>query len=178
MNNQNHVRIIEVVQYNEEWIKDYLEESEKLKHILGDEIKQIYHIGSTAIPGISAKPVIDILIEVNNIKNIDNYNYEMKEFGYISKGEFGIDGRRFFLKGLHNRTHHLHIFETTNPEIRKHLNFRDYMISHPKIAKQYEKLKKDLAIKFRYDIEGYCNGKDEFIIDVNKKAEEWLRYKD
>lgn len=85
---------------------------------------------------------IDILIEVNNIKNIDGYNDEMDKLGYISKGELGIEGRRFFLKGLYNRTHHLHVFEIGNSEIKKHLNFRDYMISHPKIAQQYDELKR------------------------------------
>ena len=172
---QNQVRIIKVVPYNSDWIKDYVKESEQIKNILGDEIIKSYHIGSTAIPGIYAKPIIDILIEVNDIKNIDNYNDEMNKLGYISKGEFGIEGRRFFLKGIYNRTHHLHIFETGNPEIRKHLNFKDYMISHPETAKQYEKLKKDLSIKFRYDNEGYCKGKDEFIRDIDKQAEEWFK---
>lgn len=177
MSEQNQVRIIKVVPYNSDWEKEYVKESVKIQGILGDEMIEIHHIGSTAIPGIYAKPVIDILIEVKDIKNVDIYNGEMNKLGYISKGEFGIEGRRFFLKGLYNRTHHLHIFEIRNPEIRKHLNFRDYMISHPKIAKQYEKLKKDLSIKFRHDNEGYCNGKDEFIKDIDKKAEEWFKGK-
>jgi GrpB-like predicted nucleotidyltransferase (UPF0157 family) len=177
MSEQNQVRIMEVVPYNPDWEKEYLKESKIIQNILGDEMIKIHHIGSTAIQSIYAKPVIDILIEVNDIKNIDNYNDEMNKIGYIPKGEFGIKGRRFFLKGLYNRTHHVHIFETKNQEIRKHLNFRDYMIAHPKVAKQYEKLKKELSTNFRYDNEGYCNGKDEFIKDIDRKAEEWFKTK-
>ena len=155
-------------------LKTYLIIYLKIKNILGDEIINIFHIGSTAIPGIYAKPIIDILIEVNDIEKIDKYNDEFNKLGYVSKGEFGIEGRRFFLKGIYNRTHHLHIFETNNPEIRKHLNFRDYMISHSEMAEQYEKLKMELSIKFRYDNEGYCKGKEEFIRDIDKKAQDWF----
>ena len=173
MRKQNHVRIIEVVPYDPNWKKKYIEESSKIQDILNNEIVGIFHIGSTAIPGIHAKPVIDILIEVKDIENIDKYNEKLHELGYISKGEFGIEGRRFFLKGPYDRTHHLHIFEKGDPEIIKHLNFRDYMIYHPETAKDYEKLKKDLSLKFRYDNEGYCNGKDEFIKDIDKKVKEW-----
>ncbi len=171
------IRIIEVVAYNLNWKKEYTEESVKIQNILGKEIIKMHHIGSTAIPGIYAKPVIDILIEVKDIENIDEYNHEMNKLGYIPKGEFGIKGRRFFLKGLYERTNHLHVFQTGDEEIQKHLNFRDYMISHPKIAKEYEALKKDLAVKFRHDNEGYCSGKDEFIKDIDKKAKEWFGIK-
>ncbi|KOA19416.1 dephospho-CoA kinase/protein folding accessory domain-containing protein [Clostridium homopropionicum DSM 5847] len=175
MSTQSEIRTIEVVPYNLNWVKKYLDEAEKVKKIMADELVKIHHIGSTAIPGISAKPVIDILVEVKNIRDVDNYNEEMKEIGYIPKGEYGIEGRKFFLKGEINRTHHVHVFEMGNSEIKRHLNFRDYMISHPEEAKSYSELKKELAIKFIHDIDGYCNGKDGFIKEIDKKAEEWAK---
>ncbi|WBW96973.1 GrpB family protein [Oceanirhabdus sp. W0125-5] len=173
MNEGRLVRIMEVVPYNSKWKDDYINECEKIQSIMGEEILNIHHIGSTAISGIYAKPVIDILIEVKNIINIDKYNEGMIKLGYIPKGEHGIKNRRFFLKGEYNRTHHVHIFETENPEIKRHLDFRDYMIAHPEDAKCYEELKKELSIKFRYDNNGYCEGKNAFINKIDKKAKEW-----
>ena len=175
MNEQNQVRIMEVVPYSPNWKEEFLSESEKISNIMKNEIINIYHIGSTAIPGIFAKPVIDILVEVKNINYIDNYNNEMERLGYIPRGEAGIEGRRYFLKGLYKRTHHVHIFETGNPEIKKHIDFRDYMVSHSEDAKRYEELKKELARKFRFDSTSYVAGKDSFIKDIDKKAAEWAK---
>lgn len=175
MDKQKQIRIIEVVPHNSQWEDEYRKEAKIICSIMGNEIVEIHHIGSTSIPNIYAKPVIDILIGVKCIKNVDKYNKEMEKLGYIAKGECGIAGRKFFLKGLYNRTDHIHIFQTGNPEIKRHLNFRDYMIAHPKEAKHYEELKKELAIKFRYDSEGYCNGKNVFIKDIDNKAEKWAK---
>lgn len=175
MSEQNKVRVIEVVEYNSSWQEKFIKESKLVYDIICNEILKIHHIGSTSIPGIYAKPVIDILIEVKDITNIDRYNDELNKLGYISQGEYGIEGRRFFLKGLYHRTHHIHIFETGNSEIERHLNFRDYMIEHQEDANHYAKLKRELAIKFRYNIEGYCDGKNTYIKEIDKKAYEWSK---
>jgi len=172
---KSNVRIIEVVEYNLDWEVEFIKESKSIYDIMGKEILKIHHIGSTSIPGIVAKPIIDILVEVRNIENIDLYNESLENRGYIAKGEYGIENRRFFLKGVYNRTHHIHVFETGNSEIKRHTNFRDYMIEHPEDAKQYGELKKELATKFKYDNEGYCNGKDTFIKKIDKKAYEWIK---
>lgn len=174
----NNIRTIEVVEYDEKWNQMYLAEAKKIKEILKEEIINIYHIGSTSIPNMDAKPVIDIMIEVKNINNIDKYNDKMSEINYIAKGEYGIEGRRFFLKGLYKRTHHVHIFQKNNKEIKRHINFRDYMISNQKEAIEYSTLKKKLAVEFRHDIDGYCKGKDLFIKNIDKKAKIWSENKD
>lgn len=88
-------RRIEVVSYNSNWKGMYKEESEKIKNILNDIIIDIHHIGSTAIPGIKAKPIIDILIEVKDIEGVDQYNHKMKELGYEAMGGYGIPKRIF-----------------------------------------------------------------------------------
>ncbi len=96
----------------------YNREVRALKVVFNKEILKIHHIGSTAIPGISAKPIIDILIEVHKIDKIDDYNTKMSEQGYIPKGESGISKRRLFIKGSEEfRTFHVHIFEKKNPKI-------------------------------------------------------------
>lgn len=175
MSEKKQVRTMEVVPYDSKWKEKYLKESEKIANLMKDEIVDIHHIGSTSIPGIYAKPVIDILVEVKDINSVDKYNNNMEELGYKAVGEGGIEGRRYFFKGLYKRTHHVHVFEIGNPEIKKHLNFRDYMIAHPEEAKAYEQLKKELSIKFRYDSKGYCDGKDSFIKDIDRKADKWSK---
>ncbi|MCY6372684.1 GrpB family protein [Clostridium ganghwense] len=172
-NNESKIRVIKVIPYNSKWIDEFKTESENILKIMENDIVKIHHIGSTSIPRMSAKSVIDILIEINNIKNVDKYNNAMKSIGYEVMGEYGIIGRRFFLKGIYNRTHHVHIFQVGNPEIKRHLNFRDYMTVHPKEAEKYSKLKQELALEFPNDINGYCNGKDKFIKEIDFKAEVW-----
>jgi GrpB-like predicted nucleotidyltransferase (UPF0157 family) len=157
-------RKIEVLAYNPGWVKMFEAEKISLEKLLGDQVVQIHHIGSTAIPGLAAKPIIDVLVEVQNIEKIDEFNEEMKKQSYLPQGDFGISGRRFFIKGTKiHRTHHIHIFQTGNPEIQKHLNFRGYMRQNPEEAVRYAKLKQDLARRFPHDIEKYMAGKNAYI---------------
>ncbi len=168
------VRKIKVVPHDPNWPELFQAEADKLIGILGQEIVAIHHIGSTVIPNISAKPIVDILVTVHDIEKIDQFGEEMIELGYRPQGEFGIPGRRFFIKGSDaNRTHHAHIFQTGNPEIERHLNFRDYLIAHPEEAQTYSRLKHELTRKFSEDIESYMEGKDGFIKEVEKRAKAW-----
>lgn len=168
-------RKIEVIAYDPDWPIRFSEESEVIRSILGNELIAIHHIGSTAIPGIYAKPIIDILPVVREIEHVDNYNPRFVVEGYEPMGEFGLPGRRYFKKGGDNRTHHLHIYQVDNPEIDRHLAFRDYMIAHPEEALVYANLKRDLAEKYSTDIDAYCDGKDEFVKERERRALEWKR---
>ncbi len=168
------LRKIEVVPHSPNWSKLFEVEAEKISTLWSQEVIAIYHIGSTAILKISAKPIIDMLVEVRDIKKIDDFNSGMTELGYEPKGEFGIPRRRFFIKGDDiTRSHHVHTFQTGNPEIERHLNFRDYLIAHPEEAQAYSCLKEELAKQFPADIEGYMAGKDKFIKEIDRKAEAW-----
>jgi len=170
------IRRIEVIPHDPNWSKLFQTEADNLTAVLGQEILAIHHIGSTAIPGIHAKPIVDILVEVRDIKRIDKFNAEMIEQRYRPKGEFGIPDRRFFIKGDDaQRTHHVHAFQAGNPEIERHLNFRDYLIAHPEEAQAYSRLKQELALKFPEDIESYMESKSGFIKEVDKKAKTWKR---
>jgi GrpB-like predicted nucleotidyltransferase (UPF0157 family) len=154
-------RIIEVVPYDPVWSKDYLIEAIKLKTALGDNFVDIHHIGSTAVPGLAAKPVLDILPVVKNILGIQTEKLE--DLGYTARGEMGMPFRRFFNKGEPQRTHHLHVWEQDSPEIQKHLLFRDYLRAHPEVAKEYAAMKIELAHKFNRDRANYIASKDDFI---------------
>ncbi|MBF2028290.1 MAG: GrpB family protein [Oscillatoriales cyanobacterium C42_A2020_001] len=166
---------VEVISPDPAWQEEFQKESQQLAWAMGENIVAIHHIGSTAIPGIYAKPVIDFLIEVKSIVKTDEQNGAMTTIGYEAMGEFGLPGRRYFRKKLSPeiRTHNVHTYEVGSPEITRHLAFRDYMIAHPDDAQQYSELKRQLAKQYPHDIEGYMDGKDEFVKMMQKKAMIW-----
>lgn len=142
---------------------------------LGDLLLAIHHIGSTAIPGIHAKPIIDMLVAVSDVLLLDGKVRQLEVLGYEAMGEFGIAGRRFFRKNDHdgNRTHHVHVFQAASPQIERHLAFRDFMRAHPNYANQYDALKLHLATLYPTDIASYMDGKDEFIREMDARAALW-----
>lgn len=169
------MRKVEVVPHNPKWRDAFEVESKYITDVLGGSCVAIHHIGSTAIPGIYAKPIIDMLVEVQDITKVDEQNSGMKSLGYEVMGEYGIPGRRYFRKDSKEgvRTHHIHIFEVGSPQIARHLAFRDYMIAHPEAAQKYSELKRDLAGKYPYSIDEYMDGKDSFIKQIDRKAACW-----
>ena len=111
-----------------------------------------------------------MIMEVENIERVDGWNERFIELGYIVKGENGISRRRYFIHGTEEkRSYHLHVFEKGNPEIVRHLAFRDYMMAHCEEAETYATLKKELAEKYTYDGALYTEGKNEFVRNVDEK---------
>jgi GrpB-like predicted nucleotidyltransferase (UPF0157 family) len=163
-------RRIEVVPYNINWPKQFAEEAARVKRALGDNCIQVHHIGSTSVPGLAAKPVIDLIPVVLDIRKVDSANEAMRVLGYEAKGEYGIPFRRYFQKGNELRTHHAHVFEQGNSEIERHLKFADWMRTHSEDRDAYAGLKQDLARQFPYDIDAYCLGKEDFISAIDKKT--------
>ena len=167
-------RKIVVVPYDPSWYERYRREAMKITEIMGEQAVSIHHIGSTSIPNMKAKPIIDILVEVKNLETMDELNDNMMKEGYLPKGEHGIPGRRYFVKSVGaTRTHHVHMFQTGNPEIERHLVFRDYLITHPEEAQAYGRLKEALAQRFPEDGLSYTTEKDEFIKRIEHKAKAW-----
>lgn len=172
----NMARVIEVVDYDPQWRKHYRDESRQIREILGGNCRAIYHIGSTSVPGLAAKPIIDMMAAVDDLDRVDEKNAEFERLGYECMGEFGIPGRRFFKKGGDQRTHHLHIFQKDNrQDIERHLAVRDYLACHTAAANEYAALKKRLAEEYRYDNDGYCDGKEEFVRELEQKALAWQK---
>ena len=162
-----------MVSYDPAWIQLFQDEAEQIKQIFGEEVIGIHHIGSTAIPGIHAKPVLDLMPVVKEISHVDRFNPAMEQLGYVAMGENGIAGRRFFQKGGDERTHHVHMFAVGDDEITRHLAFRDFMIAHPAEAERYSVLKQRLAAAYPYEMNGYIEGKDSFIREMDRRAKEW-----
>ncbi len=168
------LRKTEIVAWTEEWNKIYFLEEKILKGIMKEQLLTIFHIGSTSIPTIGfAKPIIDILITVKDIKRVDLYNSEMVKLGYEPHGENGIVGRRYFTKGKEKRTHHVHIFQAGNESISTHLNFKEYLLNNPLEAKKYGDIKINLKKQFPTDHYKYQEEKQQFAGELAAKANKW-----
>ena len=162
---------ITVLNYDPEWPLKYERERKAIAEILDGNGISIYHIGSTSVPGLAAKPIIDMMAVVRSLEKVDDARGKFSELGYEYLGEFGIAGRRYFRKGGDERTHQIHIFQADDwNNIGRHLAFRDYMRAHEKERAEYAKIKTALAQRFPYDIDGYCDGKDAFVREMEKRA--------
>ena len=169
---------IVVTAYSPEWAAEFERESEMIKNILKDNCVAVHHIGSTAVAGLKAKPIIDMMPIVADLRKVDELASEFEKIGYEYLGEFGIAGRRYLRKGGAERTHQIHIFEATNQaDIERHLAVRDYLRTHNEAAEEYGNLKEKLAREFPYDIDAYCDGKEEFVKKLEKTALEWKKRK-
>lgn len=167
------MRRIEVKAYDQEWSSLYEREIGVIKRILGSNLLSIHHIGSTAVPGLQAKPIIDIMPVVKDIDEVDKCNEAMIEAGYHPRGENGIIGRRYFHKGKDNRTHHMHIYEKGSKDITRQLAFRDYLRAHPHRAAAYGSLKMELAKQYPFNVDAYIQGKSELVLEIEKEALQW-----
>lgn len=157
------MRILTVVDYNPQWPLLFEQESQQLRPVLGNTLVRIHHIGSTSVPGLMAKPVIDILLEVTSLAALDRKNSAMVDLGYTARGENGITNRRYFTKGGHQRSHQIHAFVCGDRQIIKHLLFRDYLITHPGVAEQYARIKQTALLLAGNDAQRYSAFKASFI---------------
>jgi GrpB-like predicted nucleotidyltransferase (UPF0157 family) len=166
---------IQVVPHDPAWRGQFENEAERIAAALGENVVRLHHIGSTAIPGIWAKPIIDMLLEVRQIARLDDRRSALEALGYEGLGEFGIPGRRYFRKNdaAGVRTHQIHAFAAGSPQVERHLAFRDYMIAHHTAAQAYSALKQKLALAHPHDLAAYMEGKDAFIKEHEAKALAW-----
>ncbi|MEL7317335.1 MAG: GrpB family protein [Pseudomonadota bacterium] len=158
------------------WADAFVAAHETVASILGEDAVGIHHVGSTAIPGILAKPVIDILIEATSLEALDRKHAAFGRAGFIGKGEKGIEGRRYFMKDNDEgvRSHHIHAFGKGSHHIERHLAFRDYLIAHPDVARAYSHVKKRILADWR-GIDDYIARKASFVIEIERAALEWYR---
>lgn len=169
------MRKVEVVPHDPRWRDAFEAEAGRVAEALGENVVAVHHIGSTAIPAIYAKPVIDMLVEVRDVGEVDGRSASMESIGYEVMGEYGIAGRRYFRKDDREgiRTHQVHAFEAGSAEAARHLAFRDYMLAHPADAQRYSELKRRLAEEHPQSFDEYMDGKDGFIKEVDRRAAQW-----
>jgi GrpB-like predicted nucleotidyltransferase (UPF0157 family) len=160
-----------IVDYDPQWPVRYEEERERIIIAIGNDIDDIEHIGSTAVPGLAAKPIIDILVIVPALAQVEQSVQPLEKLGYEYMGDSGIPGRHIFIKreqGL--RSFHLHMSKADQYTSMQALVFRDFLRLHPQDAREYSELKKALAEQYGVDREGYTNGKTTFIEAMLVKA--------
>lgn len=163
---------VHLLPYDFRWTEEFARESSAISRALGRVLIAIHHIGSTAIPGIHAKPIIDMLAVTSDIALLDESASRLQALGYDALGEFGIPGRRYFRKNnpAEVRTHHIHVFEAGSPQIARHLAFRDFLQAHPDDARRYDALKRRLAELYPRGTADYTQGKESFIHDIDARA--------
>jgi GrpB-like predicted nucleotidyltransferase (UPF0157 family) len=162
---------IELVAYDPDWPERYQREASRLRHALDPSlILGMEHIGSTAIPGMSAKPIIDILIMVRSLSLAQQLAVApIVALGYLFWETNPKPDRMFFVKGLPplgtGRTHHVHLAEPES-EPTASIPFRDYLRSHDEASRRYAQLKQELASTYRSDREGYTAAKSTFVQEI------------
>jgi len=154
----------------------YAQEAYRLCPLMAQNLIALHHIGSTAVPGLAAKPTIDILAVVRDHAWLDARTPALELLGYQAKGENGIPGRRYFQK-LQGEVHlfHIHAYEAGHADIQRHLNFRDFLQTHLQEAQAYAALKRELAEEHTYEPRRYTEGKSEFIHAVDRRASAWRK---
>ena len=162
---KNHVRL---VSHQKEWDQNFQLESAFLLLALGNYVEGIEHIGSTAVEGVVAKPIIDILIGIRDFKEVFNKIQYLEALGYEFRAESGDKERRMFGKG-NPRLFHLHFVEHESDNWTNFIFFRDILINDPKIREEYSTLKIKLAQKYPYDRISYTEGKSEFVQAILSK---------
>lgn len=169
---------VKLVKYSPMWRKSFECEQKKLQKIFGRDALEIQHVGSTAIPGMLAKPVIDIALIVSSFQKARRYVNKLKEIGYDIKKNDTMKERLFFTKGPEKkRTHYLHIGEIGSGYAEDMILFRDYIRQHNDALKDYFELKVQLAAKYQNTREIYTAKKEKLVKEIVKKAKKSLRAK-
>jgi GrpB-like predicted nucleotidyltransferase (UPF0157 family) len=170
----NSTSPIEITSYNPNWVCLFETEKHLIQHTIGQHVSHIEHIGSTAVEGLAAKPVIDILVGVRSLADAPIFLPPLVSLGYeyVPEHETVFPERRYLHKLVNGQhTHHLHIVEPSSRFFHVQLLFRDYLRAHPETAREYAALKFKLASTHRLDREAYTDGKSVFITAVLQKAE-------
>ncbi len=163
---------VDVVPYDPSWPKRFEEESNRIREALGGLV--IEHIGSTSVPELAAKPVLDILAVSPQLDDLERATPALQRLGYEARGEYGIAGRRYFVghepRGL---LVHLHGFASGHAHADRHIRFREYLRAHPEDAQAYGSLKLRLADVHRQNRKAYQSAKEAFIAELERRVERY-----
>jgi len=163
-------------EYSPDWPAEFEREAARLRGFLGAELVEIHHFGSTSVPGLAAKPIIDILPLVRSLAAVDALTPMLEGAGYRAWGEYGLPGRRLFTRDREGfRTHNVHIYETGAGGVERHLAFSAYLRHDESARKEYEALKREVYARHPADIIAYNEAKDALIKRIEVLAVEWFR---
>ena len=158
-------RHVVVEPYDENWKRDFERIAAELTDALGETAPAVEHVGSTSVPGLAAKPVIDIDVVIRDREALGDAVGKLAAIGYTHEGDLGIPGREAFAyEGKeHLKKHHLYVCARDSEELRRHLAFRDYLRAHPEAVREYGRIKAEGAALHPYDIDAYIAHKAPFI---------------
>jgi GrpB-like predicted nucleotidyltransferase (UPF0157 family) len=166
-------KAVKIVPYNSEWKKEFKKLKNMIYNYIGELIMTVEHVGSTSVEGLSAKPIIDMDVVIEDFSILPKIIKGLEKAGYEHEGTLGIEGREAFRKVDHNdefMKHHLYVCSKNSKGYLEHIALRDYLRNNEYAKKEYEKLKKKLAKKFTYDVDSYCEQKSEFIENILNKT--------
>lgn len=157
-----------VLPYDEAWKKDFEEIKAELMAVLDGLVLSVEHVGSTSVPGLAAKPIIDIDVIIEDTDCFEKVKTALETIGYQHEGDLGIPGREAFkYHGKeHLRKHHLYVCAKDSDELKRHLSFRDYLRTHPEAVKEYGRIKEEGARLYPNDIDSYIEYKAPFIENI------------
>ena len=170
-------KLVSLVPHHPDWSKAFLLTDTLIREKIPLGL-DLHHIGSTAIPHVHAKPILDLLGVVPSIEAFEVHRSDLESLGFVWKGENGIKNRRYCV--LYDESEelsliHLHVFERADREVEKHLVFRDYLRSSPEASMRYQELKKNLASRRGDTRASYSDGKSEMITQLLHEARDWRR---
>jgi GrpB-like predicted nucleotidyltransferase (UPF0157 family) len=166
-----------IAEPNPEWKNIYETEKNELIRILGQKAIRIEHFGSTAVPNLEAKPTIDILVEIPESKKVKDEIIEImksENYHFIPRNDcpppYLMFVKGYTNEGIKGQSYHIHMAEKEHNGLWDRLYFRDYLINYKETAKEYEKIKRELAEKYKYDREKYTESKTEFVRKITERA--------
>lgn len=167
---------VKLVRHDPKWRQSFEREAKKIRKVFGKDALEIQHVGSTAIQGILAKPIIDIALIVPSLQKARRYEKKLREIDYEIKKNNTKKERLFFTKGPEKkRTHYLHVGEIGSGYAEDMILFRDYLCNHKDMAREYSELKEKLARKYQNAREIYTAKKEKLIKEIVKNAKKFLR---
>ncbi|CAM3904822.1 GrpB family protein [Alkalicoccus chagannorensis] len=170
------MRHVTVLPYNPEWSNMFEAEAAVIQQALGPAVTAVHHIGSTAVPMLPAKPIIDIMPVVRELDAVDEREQAMVAAGYVCHGEYFIPGRRFYTKEVEGeRRFHVHVFKEGTKDVERHLAFRDYLRTHERPRRTYGGLKQSLAWEYPFNVSAYASGKHEYVKELEDRALRWYK---
>jgi GrpB-like predicted nucleotidyltransferase (UPF0157 family) len=161
--------------YDPAWPRMAADHAERLR-VLGPILVTVHHIGSTSVPGLAAKPIIDLMPVVTDLADLDRESWRVAGLGYDWLGKLGIEGRRYckLSDAAGTRLAQLHFFQAGSPHIRRHIAFRDYLRAHPQVTAAYEKEKRRARDLHPDDSHAYTDEKAAWIRETEAQALAWL----
>jgi GrpB-like predicted nucleotidyltransferase (UPF0157 family) len=161
---------IRVVAYDTDWQLRFQTLAAKMRSLLGARVARVEHVGSTAVPGLAAKPILDIDVVVRAAADLEPSIRELEKAGYRYEGDLGVAGREALRRPPDSEPHHLYLLVEGSPELQRHLAFRDALRADQVLREEYAALKRALAQRFHDDRRAYTIGKSDFIATALKRV--------